>query len=112
MSKSDPCRYGSSSSGVWPVHRSGPTILNCSISRCCAFEVATGLDIALVFTSPLIALQKSTDKSAIATTTATCNSVRNVATALSAVLGGVILLQEQQGTLFEVMGTDLADKYA
>ncbi len=55
------------------------------------FEIIAGAGIALLFQSPMIAVQNTVRQADTATATATIGFMRSVATALSVVLGGVVL---------------------
>ena len=55
-----------------------------------AFEVIAGLGSGLLFEPPLLALQALVSQDDTATTTATLGVIRNIATSLSIVLGGVV----------------------
>lgn len=54
-------------------------------------EIIGGVGTALLFQSPMLAVQNTVRQSETATATATMGFIRNVATALSVVLGGVVL---------------------
>ncbi|CAK7219323.1 hypothetical protein SBRCBS47491_003808 [Sporothrix bragantina] len=62
-----------------------------SVGTIIGFEVIGGVGTALLFQSPMLAVQNTVRQSETATATATMGFIRNVATALSVVLGGVVL---------------------
>lgn len=61
-----------------------------AIGEIIAFELVTGIGAGLLFQPPLTALQALTEQDDIATATATFSFVRNLATAMSVVIGGVV----------------------
>ena len=54
------------------------------------FEIVGGIGTALLFQAPMIAVQNTVSQANTATATATLGFVRNVATSISIVLGGVV----------------------
>ena len=65
-------------------------------------EIVGGIGTALLFQSPMLAVQNTVPQHETATATATMGFLRNVATALSVVLGGVILqnsMDKEQSSL-------------
>jgi MFS family permease len=61
-----------------------------SISMILSFQIITGIGAGLLFEAPLLALQALVSQNDTATATATLGFVRNLATSLSIVIGGVI----------------------
>ncbi|OCK79945.1 putative MFS transporter [Lepidopterella palustris CBS 459.81] len=61
-----------------------------SIAQIVGFEVVAGIGAGLLFEPPLIALQALVSQQDTATATATLGFIRNIATSMSIVLGGVI----------------------
>ncbi len=61
-----------------------------AIGEIISFELITGIGAGLLFQPPLIAVQASTEQDDIATATATFSFVRNLSTAMSVVIGGVV----------------------
>lgn len=61
-----------------------------SVARVIGFEIIWGIGTALIFTSPMIAIQNTVSQADTATATATLGFIRNLATSLSIVLGGVV----------------------
>ena len=62
-----------------------------SVGTIIGFEVLGGIGTALLYQSPMLAVQNTVRQSETATATATMGFIRSVATALSVVLGGVVL---------------------
>ena len=60
------------------------------IARIIGFEIIGGIGTALLFQTPMIAIQNTVSQADTATATATLGFLRNVATSLSIVLGGVV----------------------
>ncbi|KAH8811104.1 putative MFS transporter [Xylogone sp. PMI_703] len=61
-----------------------------SLGMILGFQIATGLGLGLLFEAPLIAVQATVKQDDVATATSTVGFVRNLATSLSVVIGGVI----------------------
>lgn len=61
-----------------------------SVARIVGFEIIGGIGTALLFQAPLIAIQNTVSQADTATATATLGFIRNLATSLSIVLGGVV----------------------
>lgn len=61
-----------------------------SIVEIVAFEIVAGLGAGLLFAPPLIAIQALVSQDDTATATATLGFIRNLATSMSIVLGGVV----------------------
>lgn len=75
------------------------------------FQIVAGLGVGPNVQTPLIALQAAVDAGDVATATATFFFTRNLATAISVVIGGVIFqngMHERAGTLVAELGPDLA----
>ncbi|RDW84875.1 hypothetical protein BP6252_02465 [Coleophoma cylindrospora] len=75
------------------------------------FQVLNGIGAGVSYTMPLIALQTGVESSENATATATLGFLRNLATAISVVLGGVVFqngMQSQSQHLTQVLGPDIA----
>ncbi|KAF9894295.1 hypothetical protein FE257_007798 [Aspergillus nanangensis] len=73
-----------------------------SLGKIIGYQIAAGLGCGLLFFPPLLALQNNVPQSANASATATFCFVRNVAMAMSVVLGGVVFqnsMDMQQSTL-------------
>ncbi|KAL9091063.1 MAG: hypothetical protein Q9165_004990 [Trypethelium subeluteriae] len=60
------------------------------ISRIIGFEIIGGFGTALLFQTPVIAMQSTVSQADTATAIATMGFIRNIATSLSIVLGGVV----------------------
>lgn len=60
------------------------------LSKIVLYEIVTGLGTGCLFSSPIIALQISVSQAETASATATLGFIRNLATAVSIVVGGVI----------------------
>lgn len=60
------------------------------VARIIGFEMIGGIGIALLFQTPMIAIQNTVTQADTATATATLGFIRNVATSFSIVLGGVV----------------------
>ncbi len=65
------------------------------------FELITGIGAGLLFQPPLTALQALVEQDDVATATATFSFMRNLATAMSVVIGGVVF---QNGMDLQVPG--------
>jgi EmrB/QacA subfamily drug resistance transporter len=77
------------------------------------FQIIAGLGSGPNFQSPLIALQSSVDRRDIASATSTFGFIRQLATAISVVIGGVIFqneMQKQYPTLLASLGPDIANQ--
>lgn len=61
-----------------------------SIARLVGFELIGGIGCGLLFEAPIIAIQNTVSQKDNATATATYGSLRNVATSMSIVIGGVV----------------------
>ncbi|KAL4876369.1 major facilitator superfamily domain-containing protein [Aspergillus karnatakaensis] len=70
-----------------------------------AFEIVGGIGTALLFQTPVLAIQNSVRKADTASATATVGFMRNLATSFSIVLGGVVFrdgMESQQASLAAV----------
>ncbi|EKG22267.1 Tetracycline resistance protein TetB/drug resistance transporter [Macrophomina phaseolina MS6] len=79
------------------------------------YQIVAGIGVGPNFQSPLIALQAHVHPRDIATATATFGFTRNLATAASVVIGGVVFQNEmhkRRGALAAVLGPDLAAQLA
>ncbi|OJD29865.1 major facilitator superfamily transporter [Diplodia corticola] len=79
------------------------------------YQIVAGIGVGPNFQSPLIALQAHVHPRDIATATATFGFVRNLATAVSVVIGGVVFqneMQKHQGELTQSLGPALASQLA
>ena len=77
------------------------------------FEIIAGMGVGPNFQSPLIALQTNVPPRDIATATATFGFVRQLATAVSVVIGGVIFqngMMKRENTLRDALGKTLAQQ--
>ena len=63
---------------------------NSSIGQIVGFEIVEGLGSGMLFQPPLVALQAMISQADTATATATLGFIRNIATSLGVVLGGVV----------------------
>ncbi|KAI9836985.1 MAG: hypothetical protein M1819_000634 [Sarea resinae] len=70
--------------------------VNSTISEIVIFQLVAGIGIGPCFQSPLIALQTLVHPNDVATATSTLGFVRNVARAMSIVIGGVVFNQGMQ----------------
>ena len=76
-----------------------------------SYEVVAGIGVGPLFQAPLIALQTGVQPRDIATATATFGFTRQLSTAISIVLGGVIFqngMMKREGTLRAVMPASVA----
>lgn len=64
---------------------------NSSLAMVLGFEVVAGIGAGLLFEPPMIALQAAVKQDEVATATATFGFVRNLATSMSIVIGGVVV---------------------
>ncbi|KAJ9646611.1 hypothetical protein H2199_002660 [Coniosporium tulheliwenetii] len=71
--------------------------VDASWAKVIVYQVITGIGIGPNFQSPLIALQSGVKPRDIATATATFGFIRNLATAVSVVIGGVVFQNEMRG---------------
>lgn len=79
------------------------------------YQIIIGIGVGPNFQSPLIALQSRLKGHDVAVGTATFGSIRNLATSISIVLGGVIFqneLQNHQSTLAAALGPRVASQLA
>ena len=60
------------------------------LAQIVAFQIVHMLGVSLMFNTPMIAIQNTVSQAEMATATATLSFVRNMATALSIVLGGTV----------------------
>ena len=82
-------------------------------SRIFPFQIIAGLGVGPNFQSPLIALQTLVQPRDIATATATFGFVRQLATAISVVIGGVIFqngMMTRESTLRSALGPQVASQ--
>ena len=80
--------------------------------RIIPFQIIAGLGVGPNFQAPLIALQSLVEPRDIATATATFGFVRNLATSISVVIGGVILqnrMMAQKSTLVAAVGPEIGN---
>ena len=68
-----------------------------SIAKIVVFEIVAGAGMGLLFAPPLIALQAMVRQDEVATATGTLGFVRNIATSLGIVIGGVIFQNGMNG---------------
>ena len=61
-----------------------------SVAKIVGFQIVAGIGTALLFQTPMIAIQSAVSQADTATATATLGLFRNLATSLSIVLGGVV----------------------
>lgn len=79
------------------------------------YQIVAGIGTGPLFSGPLIALQSHLKGYDAAVGTATYGFIRNIATAMSVVLGGVVFQNElsgHQGDLDRVLGPQLAGQFA
>ncbi|KAL4794334.1 major facilitator superfamily domain-containing protein [Aspergillus venezuelensis] len=80
-----------------------------SIGKTIGFAIVGGIGTALLFQTPVIAVQNSVEKKAnTAAATATLGFMRNIATSFSIVLGGVVFRDsmERQQDMLRALGVD------
>lgn len=90
-----------------PAYRSWPRVI--------IYQVIAGLGTGPLFQGPLVAIQSHLKGYDVAVGTATYGFIRNVATSLSVVLGGVVFQNElasRQPQLERVLGPDQARQFA
>ena len=76
------------------------------------FQIIAGIGVGPNFQSPLISLQSTVAPRDIASATATFGFIRQLATSISVVLGGVVFqngMQKQYGQLVAELGPQIAD---
>lgn len=81
--------------------------------RIIPFQIIAGIGVGPNFQAPLIALQTNIQPRDIATATATFGFVRNLATSISVVVGGVIFqngMMKREGILRAALGPKLASQ--
>ncbi len=61
-----------------------------SVARIVGFQIIASIGTALLFQAPIIAIQNTVSQADTATATATFGFIRNLATSLSIMLGGVV----------------------
>lgn len=71
--------------------------VDASWAKVIIYQIITGIGVGPNFQSPLIALQSGVKPRDIATATATFGFIRNLATAVSVVIGGVVFQNEMRG---------------
>ncbi|KAF2088124.1 putative dothistromin transporter [Saccharata proteae CBS 121410] len=84
---------------------------NSSWAKIFLYQIVAGIGVGPNFQAPLIALQSMVHPRDIATATATFGFVRNLATAISVVIGGVVFQNEmtrKSGTLRAALGDQVA----
>ncbi|EFQ93629.1 hypothetical protein CFE70_008472 [Pyrenophora teres f. teres 0-1] len=89
--------------------------VNTSWAKIIIFQIITGIGVGQNFQSPLIALQSNIPKRDIATATATFGFVRNLGSAISVVVGGVVFNNEirtKQSELAAALGTQTASMFS
>lgn len=87
---------------------------NFSLGKIIGFQLIAGFGVGLVFQSPLVALQRQVAIEDIATATATFGFFRNVATALSVTIGGVVFqnaMQDKHYGLKSLLGSAIAAEF-
>jgi low affinity Fe/Cu permease len=78
-------------------------------------QVVAGIGTGLTFPGPLLALQAQMPSSDTATATSTLGFIRNISTAISVVIGGVVFqngMESHRFQLREVLGETLATKFS
>ncbi|TDZ27560.1 Efflux pump dotC [Colletotrichum sidae] len=81
------------------------------LTRIVLYQIVAGLGIGPNFQSPLIAVQTSVEPRDIAAATSTFGFIRQMATSISVVIGGVVFnneMQKQRPRLLAELGPDLA----
>jgi len=79
-----------------------------SITEVVGFEIVAGIGAGLLFEPPLIALQALVSQEDTATATATLIFIRNIATAFSIVVGGVVFQNGMQNRAQSLRAADLS----
>ena len=85
--------------------------LNSNWAKIILYQIVAGIGVGPNFQAPLIALQSNIDPRDIAAATATFQFVRNLATSISVVVGGVVFQNEmskQSGKLIAALGPNTA----
>jgi hypothetical protein len=86
----------------------GPTA---NLAKIILFQLVAGIGVGPNFQSPLISLQTTVEPRDIASATATFGFIRQLATSVSVVIGGVVFqngMQKQYPSLLEQLGPDTA----
>lgn len=81
---------------------------NSSLAKVIGFEVVTGIGAGLLFEPPMIALQAAVKQDDVATATATFGFVRNLATSMSIVIGGVVIQNSMATRKSDLMSAGLS----
>lgn len=83
-----------------------------SVSKIVGYQILSGLGAGFLFQTPIIAIQAMVSQEDTATATATIGFIRNMATAASIVIGGVVFQnsmgQRQSSLLASGMSTSMA----
>lgn len=80
-----------------------------SVAKVVGFEVIGGIGVALLFQTPMIAIQNTVSQADTATATATLGFFRNLATSLSIVLGGVVFQNSMAARQPSLAAADLSE---
>ncbi|UPL02180.1 hypothetical protein LCI18_013114 [Fusarium solani-melongenae] len=85
--------------------------LNLNWSKLIPFQIVSGIGVGMNFEGPLLAVQTVVPHKDVAAATTAMSFVRTIATAISAVIGGVLFQNEMKGkkqTLVDGLGPQLA----
>ncbi|OGM42238.1 MFS drug transporter [Aspergillus bombycis] len=82
--------------------------INTSVASIVGFEIIGGIGTALLFQTPVIAIQNTVSQADTASATATMGFIRNLATSLSIVLGGVIFQNGMNARHSSLVATGLS----
>lgn len=88
---------------------------NSSWAKIILYQIVAGIGVGPNFQAPLIALQSNIDPRDIGAATATFQFIRNLATSISVVVGGVVFQNEmskQSGELVAALGPQIAQSLA
>ncbi|KAI1480150.1 major facilitator superfamily-domain-containing protein, partial [Daldinia eschscholtzii] len=88
---------------------------NKDFAKLIVYQVVAGIGVGPNYQSPLIALQNNVESHHIGSATSTYGFMRQLASAVSIVLGGVVfnnVMNSQQTQLRTLLGPDLAEKFS
>lgn len=83
-----------------------------SLGEIVGFQIVTGIGGGLLFEPPLIALQNTASQEDTAAATATQGFIRNLATSIAVVIGGVVFQNSMSMRTPELRSTGLSDSLA
>lgn len=84
--------------------------MNANWVKLILYQVLVGAGVGMTFEGPLLALQASVDTRDVATATATMGFTRQLSTAISAIIGGVVFQNQmlKEASILATLGTEIA----